>query len=64
MLTLADEQLNWLADLIPDHPKSPKGGRSVADNRKTLRGIFWILGNGAKWKDLPCAFGARSAMQR
>ncbi len=29
-----------------------------------LRGIFWILDNGAKWKDLPAAFGARSTAHR
>ncbi|MBK9121291.1 MAG: transposase [Phycisphaerales bacterium] len=53
MLTLTNEQLDWLADRIPDRPKSPKGGRPVADKRRTLRGIFWMLDNGAKWKDLP-----------
>ena len=64
MLTLTDEQLNWLADMIPDHPKSPKGGRPVADKRKTLRGIFWMLDNGAKWKDLPPEFGSKSTVHR
>jgi len=64
MLTLTDEQLNWLADIIPDHPKSPKGGRPVADKRKTLRGIFWMLDNGAKWKDLPREFGSRATVHR
>ncbi|MBK9120262.1 MAG: transposase [Phycisphaerales bacterium] len=58
MLTLTNEQLDWLADRIPDRPKSPKGGRPVADKRRTLRGIFWMLDNGAKWKDLPREFGA------
>lgn len=64
MLTLTDEQLNWLADIIPDHPKSPKSGRPVADKRRTLRGIFWMLDNGAKWKDLPREFGSRATVHR
>jgi transposase len=64
MLTLTEEQLDWLADTIPDHPKSPKGGRPVADKRRTLRGIFWMLDNGAKWKDLPREFGARATVHR
>lgn len=64
MLTLTEEQLDWLADIIPDHPRSPAGGRPVADKRKTLRGIFWMLDNGAKWKDLPREFGARATVHR
>jgi len=64
MLILTEEQLNWLADMIPDHPKSPKGGRPVADKRTTLRGIFWMLDNGAKWKDLPREFGSRATVHR
>jgi transposase len=31
---------------------NPKGGRPATDKRAALRGIFWILDNGAKWKDL------------
>lgn len=34
------------------------------DKRKALRGIFWILDNGAKWKDLPSEFGSKSAVHR
>jgi len=32
--------------------------------RAALRGIFWILDNGAKWKDLARAFGSKSAVHR
>lgn len=53
MLTLTDEQLQWMASRIPDHRKSPLGGRPPVDKVKALRGIFWILDNGAKWKNLP-----------
>jgi transposase len=47
---------------MPDAPRSPKGGRPPAPKRQMLRGIFWILDNGAKWKDLPREFGAKSTV--
>jgi transposase len=61
-IRLTDEQLNWLADRVPDAPRSPKGGRPAMDKRDALRGIFWVLDNGAKWKDLPRHFGAKSSV--
>ena len=64
MLTLTDEQLDWLLERIPDRPKSPKGGRPPEDKRKVVRGIFWMLDNGAKWKDLPRQFGTKSTVHR
>ena len=64
MLTLTEEQLDWLSERIPDASKSPLGGRPPADKRKVIRGIFWILDNGAKWKDLPRRFGTKSTVHR
>jgi len=64
MLTLTNEQLDWLAEHIPDHPRSPKGGRPAAEKRRVLRGIFWILDNGAKWKALPRQYGKKSTVHR
>jgi transposase len=64
MLTLTNEQLDWLLERIPDAPRSPKGGRPPEEKRKVLQGIFWMLDNGAKWKDLPRRFGARSTVHR
>ena len=64
MLTLTDEQLDWLCERIPDAPRSPKGGRPPLEKRKAIQGIFWILDNGAKWKDLPNRFGSKSAVHR
>ena len=64
MLKLTDAQLDWLAERVPDPARSPLGGRPPADKRKTLQGIFWMLDNGAKWKDLPAQFGSKSAVHR
>jgi len=40
MLTLTDEQLDWLCERVSDAPVSPKGGRPPMDNRDALRGFF------------------------
>jgi transposase len=64
MMKLTEAQLNWLAERIPDHVSSPKGGQPPVDKRRVLRGIYWILANGAKWKDLPREFGAKSTVHR
>jgi len=64
MLKLTDEQLDWLIERIPDAPVSPLGGRPAANKRNEVRGIFWMLDNGAKWKDLPRRFGSKSTVHR
>lgn len=64
MLQLTEQQLDMLCELLPDHPPRPKGGRPRTDKRMAIRGIFWILDNGAKWKDLPAEYGTKSAVHR
>lgn len=64
MLKLTDDQLDWLVARLPVSEPNPKGGRPEVDRRRTLAGIFWILDNGAKWKDLPRRFGAKSTVHR
>lgn len=63
-LILTEEQLAWLVARIPDPPKSPLGGRPPEDKRRMVRGIFWMLDNGAKWKNLPRQFGTKSTVHR
>jgi transposase len=64
MLTLSEAQLDVLEALVPDHEPSPKGGRPPIDKRLALAGIFWVLDNGAKWKDLPKTYGSKSSVHR
>ncbi len=64
MLTLTDEQLDWLMERIPKPKKDPRGGRPSVDLREAMKGIYWILDNGAKWKDLPKRFGSKSTAHR
>lgn len=64
MLRLTNEELEWICDRLPEAPRSPLGGRPPADKRRVVAGIFWILDNGAKWKDLPREFGSKSTVHR
>jgi transposase len=64
VLILTEEQLDLLTDLVPAFQASPKGGRPPIDRRKALAGIFWVLDNGAKWKDLPRRYGSKSSVHR
>lgn len=64
MAQLSEELIDWLIARIPDPSRSPLGGRPQVDKRRVLRGIFWMLDNGAKWKDLPSELGSKSTVQR
>ena len=64
MLRLSAEQLEWLCEEIPEAKRSSKGGRPPAEKRKVIEGIFWVLDNGAKWKDLPSEYGSKSTVHR
>ncbi|MEZ6068120.1 MAG: transposase [Planctomycetaceae bacterium] len=50
---LSDAQWLLIADLFPDPPVGPKGGRPRVPARACLEGILWMLRAGARWKDLP-----------
>jgi transposase len=52
---LTDEQWHMVEALIPRKPG--RIGRPPRDRRDMLNGIFWILGTGAPWRDLPERFG-------
>lgn len=64
MFTFTDEQLDWPVARFPDAPRSPESGRPPTEKLRVFRGIFWILDNGAKWKDLPGECGSKSTVHR
>lgn len=58
---LSDAQ--W--ELIAPHLPPPKGtGRPRADDRKTLEGVLWVLRSGARWQDVPRAYGSPTTCWR
>src|SRR5436190_14171455 len=59
---LTDEQWELIEPLIPI--KSATTGRPPKDRRQMLNGIFWILGTGAPWRDLPERFGPWQSVHR
>ena len=52
---LNDEQWSLVLPFIPT--SDAKTGRPPSDPRINLNGIFWILGTGAPWRDLPERYG-------
>ena len=40
MLMPSEDELDWLAERIPDAERSAKGGRPPADKREVIAGIF------------------------
>jgi len=61
---LTDAMWEKLEPLLPRLPKSKKGGRPWADNRRCLEGILWILKTGASWHDLPEEYPSPSTCWR
>lgn len=53
---LSDEQWALIADLFPEPPPNPQGGRPRAKTRCCLEGILWVLKSGSRWRDLPRCF--------
>jgi transposase len=53
--SLTDEQWFLIDSFIPR--SKARTGRPPRDRRLMLEGIFWILGTGAPWRDLPGRFG-------
>jgi putative transposase of IS4/5 family DUF4096 len=48
---LTDEKWECIKPLMP--PQKPPTGRPRRDHRQVLRGMLWIFGTGASWRDLP-----------
>ena len=61
---LTDEMWAKIGPLLPEMPRSAKGGRPWRDNREVLEGILWILRTGAPWADLPPEYPSPSTCWR
>jgi len=59
---LTDEQWELVWPLIP--LSTARTGRPAKEPRLMLNGIFWILGTGAPWRDLPDRFGSCKTVHR
>ncbi len=59
---LGDEQWALIEDLFPKNGK--KAGRPWSEHRRILNGMFWILGTGAPWRDLPRRYGPWQTVHR
>ena len=44
-----------MAPLLPGQPD--QWGGIAEDNRKYINAVFWVLGNGVPWRDLPGEYG-------
>lgn len=61
---LSDEQWLLIADLFPESPVGPQGGRPTVPARACVEGILWILRSGARWKDMPRHFPSATTCWR
>jgi transposase len=61
---LSDRQWKKLAPLLPEPPRSHKGGQIPAPNRACLEGLLWLLRSGARYKDIPQHFPSGSTCWR
>ena len=53
---LTDKQWKKIEPHLPKQKKNKKGGRPLADNRKALEGILWVLWTGSQWRELPSEY--------
>lgn len=56
---LTDREWALIAECLPARKAK---GRKPPDFRRIHNGIFWILGTGAPWRDLPERYGPRSTV--
>ena len=59
-LELSDRKWKQLGSLLPEPPRSDKGGQVPAPNRACFEGILWLKRSGARYKDIPKHFPSGS----
>ena len=50
---LTDEQWGVVEPVLRGARRSDNRGRPWRDTRAVLNGVFWVLGTGAQWRELP-----------
>lgn len=58
---LTDEEYALIEPLLPQE-RSGKAGCPYQSHQRVLNGIFWVLGTGAPWRDLPERYGPWSTV--
>ena len=58
---VSDEFWAKVQRLVPDDPRSPRGGRPPTPHRTIFNGILYVLRTGCQWKMLPREYGSGSA---
>jgi transposase len=53
---LSETEWSAIRVMLPNKPR----GVARVDDRRVLNGIFWVLGSGAPWRDLPDVYGPRT----
>ena len=59
---LRDDQWDRIKDFVPGGRKGKRGPRS--DNRRFIDALLWMARSGARWRDLPPAFGKSGSVKR
>jgi len=50
---LTDEQWEVVEPVLREARRADNRGRPWHDTRSVLHGVFWVLGTGAQWRELP-----------
>jgi transposase len=59
---LPEDRWSLIADHLPAHGRSPKGGRPRINDRAALTGLLFVLKTGIPWEYLPRELGCGSGM--
>src|SRR5579883_2248831 len=59
---VTDELWERIEPLLPKERAKPKGGRPRIPDRKTLKGILYVLVTGIQWEELPIEMGCGCGM--
>ena len=54
---VTEEQWSWMEPILRPMRRTDGKGRPPADTRRVLNGVRWILGTGARWRELPPTYG-------